>query len=733
MYSPPDENSAKRRKVRKGTHSCWECRRRKVKCIFESPQDVICITCHRRGAKCASQRDFDDVNLSSRPTKNTELDDCLDKLPVSQSSGALGSVTRDVGGICTPSISNSESSTPAFPQHAGPGQSTGKSRQAEGLRQLRKASDIPSTISPSTHGNITQELLRALPSENDITILMGAIIKVPLLCHQSFYKEGSQEVLDEQGPLPNLHCPEEHPVLLASQMLLFSLAIQSRPPNEVPSGLSKHPHVIMEDLAEAAIKLVTTNDALLGTLEGLENIMFEGMYHVDRGNIRRAWVTLRRAVTVAQLLGIHLPGHHRFKLINSESNLDPQAIWDCTVWMERLLSLLLGLPSCTLGMGSAYQDTTSNSIKGLEFPPTLTDLIAKVLERNQVHTFEKSLELTKEINKELINVAAIMPLKFWRPPAYDGMKINSPEAFAETKRILEHMRYYTLLNQLHLPHMLCPNTSFESTCSKIACVNASREILIRQIAIRNFNPISACLRMGDFLALIAGLTLVLAHIFSHCHEELANILIHQRLSDRAIVEQALECMESMSELRNDMLSAKCSILLKDLLAVEADAAQGGSYHAQTLQMGNGDGENENGCQVLVICVPYIGSIKIARKGNISVAPFQRVSRDDVVREPVTLGGIGSVHLSDSPLPSQNDTDESLNPSSRLPISSCAELLAEPSATFDTEIIPGQIPAQEDQMFPDAAAPLDDWVFQGFDTAFFDVLMRGVTDPNQPSL
>jgi hypothetical protein len=46
---------AKRRKVRKGTRSCWECRRRKMRCIFGSPTDVICTSCQRRGAKCVGQ------------------------------------------------------------------------------------------------------------------------------------------------------------------------------------------------------------------------------------------------------------------------------------------------------------------------------------------------------------------------------------------------------------------------------------------------------------------------------------------------------------------------------------------------------------------------------------------------------------------------------------------------------------------------------------------------------
>lgn len=57
-----EEPAAKRRKVRKvrkGTHSCWECRRRKVKCIFASSEAAACITCDRRGTECVSQEDLE--------------------------------------------------------------------------------------------------------------------------------------------------------------------------------------------------------------------------------------------------------------------------------------------------------------------------------------------------------------------------------------------------------------------------------------------------------------------------------------------------------------------------------------------------------------------------------------------------------------------------------------------------------------------------------------------------
>lgn len=50
-----DEPESKRRKVRKGTQSCWECRRRKVRCILAATTDTICENCRRRGTACISQ------------------------------------------------------------------------------------------------------------------------------------------------------------------------------------------------------------------------------------------------------------------------------------------------------------------------------------------------------------------------------------------------------------------------------------------------------------------------------------------------------------------------------------------------------------------------------------------------------------------------------------------------------------------------------------------------------
>lgn len=49
------QSESKRRKIRKGTHSCWECKRRKMKCIVDPLSNGSCNSCRRRGSKCVSQ------------------------------------------------------------------------------------------------------------------------------------------------------------------------------------------------------------------------------------------------------------------------------------------------------------------------------------------------------------------------------------------------------------------------------------------------------------------------------------------------------------------------------------------------------------------------------------------------------------------------------------------------------------------------------------------------------
>ncbi|PYH91337.1 hypothetical protein BO71DRAFT_486382 [Aspergillus ellipticus CBS 707.79] len=49
----------KRRRVRKGTFSCWECKHRKRRCKFEPASSPICVYCRSHGSPCISQEHAD--------------------------------------------------------------------------------------------------------------------------------------------------------------------------------------------------------------------------------------------------------------------------------------------------------------------------------------------------------------------------------------------------------------------------------------------------------------------------------------------------------------------------------------------------------------------------------------------------------------------------------------------------------------------------------------------------
>ena len=562
----------------------------------------------------------------------------------------------------------------------------------------------------NTSSAVREALLISLPSVTDLGILLGNTKNNSRLCSES-KSSALNESAKESISTKSLLSPELQPVLLARQMLLLATSLQHISPLTVLPGLSKCHQDIVQGLAESAITLVNNNDALLGTLEGLDNMILEGYFHIDCGNLRRAWLTMRRAVTVAQLLGLHRSGVHLFKVIDQQSNLDYEAMWSSIVTMERVLSLLLGLPT---SVGAVHTvPIVAQATDGSSLLVILGNWTARILDRNQMSSSQEALELTRQIDEDIIKVSQQMPSSFWQPPAFEGLETDSPAALRESKRAFNHMCYYILVIQLHLPHMLCPSHAPQRTYSKIACVNASREILFREISLRSLNPVSACCRISDFLALIAGMTLILAHAVGHCGKDTMNVLAHQRLADRGTVKRTLECLQSMSELHQDVLAVRCVDLLGDLLTIEEDAARGSNHHtSQQSQVGV---TNYSGRKVLIIRVPYLGAIQISHNGisNVGHLGSKQVSS---FGEGVTIGGIGSLHVK-SPVTPEDDTSEKR-----------AALTAEVQADNMVSIwAPSASYIHNDEILPDAAAGLDDWVFQGLDTAFFDSLMHEGTD------
>lgn len=548
------------------------------------------------------------------------------------------------------------------------------------------------------HSTITQELLRSFPTRTDIEILQERVNKISSTCYQFDYKAPLSTLHRKPETYivkPHLLSPESDPVLLAKQMLLFATALRYISPAERIHGLSKHHHQIMEELACVAIRLVTMNDSLLESLECLESIILEAFYHTDSGDIRKAWITMRRAVMAAQLLGLHRRGHYRHKVIDGRNAVDPEAIWSSIVYMERVVSLLSGLPTSTDNIVLTRQEVADDASNNCGLLTDLGNAAGKILERNRIELPQQALDVTKSIDDELLRISASLSPTFWRPTEFSGLAQDSSHAFDEIRRVFDHSSYYTLVIQLHMPHMLCPSHSTQRTYSKMACVNASREILTRQIALRTFNLVTACCRMNDFMALIAGMTLMLAHAISHCDTTAGNVLAHQRLGDRAMVQRALECMTFISELQEDQLAVRCASLLKDLLVIEESAAR------RPDQSSANNGEDRD---FVITRAPFFGGIKLSRGGIVTVNP-SRSEQNQSLSEDISIGGIGSIHVN---TPKSNNLT---------PVNVTGQ-----HATLESLQPQQDFLMQPDQMLSDIA--FDDWSVLGMDSAFFESLMQG---------
>jgi hypothetical protein len=89
------------RRVRKGTRSCWECKRRKIRCIFGDDNDPTCKGCLDRGTSCVSQEFLDTERSSSNNTglghRLGRVEELLEKLITKVSPNNERSTPGDEG------------------------------------------------------------------------------------------------------------------------------------------------------------------------------------------------------------------------------------------------------------------------------------------------------------------------------------------------------------------------------------------------------------------------------------------------------------------------------------------------------------------------------------------------------------------------------------------------------------------------------------------------------------
>ncbi|KAJ3538719.1 hypothetical protein NM208_g5779 [Fusarium decemcellulare] len=598
-----------RRKVRKGTKSCWECKKRKARCLFTASGDETCDGCKRRGARCVNQ-DLPDPAASNQAIGRLSrieamLEQLLERLP------------RETPQLL--SLGPTRTSPPS--QGAWSGDTNSNLLTASAL--VDPGRDEGTT---AQHDTIRSRLIEAWPCQQDLDV----IISFPLDFEESSHSLISAICLPDLNPKTQRHQlprrlfrlppPGSHPVLYARKLLVLASCLQATASPETASldQLTTSVHDLMLRAVDVARVLVNSNDNMVASIEGIECIAIESMHHCYAGDLRRGWLTLRRAMMIAQTMGLHQRVYQP-----SARSMDPfrsppssQRIWFTLVHLDRYLSLMLGLPQCS--SESAFAIPTELETCEAEEKLQRLDCVSagRILQLRDSTT--DGYGTTLETDKILQQGEACMPPRWWAP-SFTRPKGKMDES-GHFSLLKDQLRHYHLVSQLHWPSLLRDDSNPATEYSRVTAINASREALSRCIALNDTRIAKYHFPALIRIAFMSILAICLANLVADQrgqYDACAAFFAHQRQSDRGMMEQALEDIEQIEPFISDMASIKIKNVVRELLVIDAEAANGVRYrfHVQPRDSYhdiNFGGEVVQHGKGLLINTPSCGKILIER-------------------------------------------------------------------------------------------------------------------------
>ncbi|KAG9235121.1 hypothetical protein BJ875DRAFT_459841 [Amylocarpus encephaloides] len=693
-----------RKKIRKGTRSCWECKRRKVKCQLSSEDVPVCAGCLARGTNCLSQ----EYPEEREPGHNNQVGERLGRVEslletLLAKISAYEDDEKAQTDILTPEsipandiLTPHDAQIPLGVQDATPfmslfdhpvlGRRENVPSQAPTPKSQTIASKTPSCKVPRIE-RIRQTLADLLPSQNDADIISQSsacwlIVHAVSRHTAAIFDDGGESMMSTVFNMSKV--AKQHPTTIARTILYLTICLQQVGLEEAAKlNLLPSVELRVERYMSTITALVTSDDELLTSMEGLECLILQGVYHINAGSIRRAWLVFRRALTTAQLLGIHRP--------NTEVP-NGREIWWQIVQGDRYLALILGLPAGAPDDPFLPDETFFNPAvnKDLLFMRTLCVISGCIMDRNQDKS-STAYATTQEIDEKLDHLAKEMPASWWDIPTLDP-NVKSAKGSADFDRVFVQLWYYQLEVLLHLPFMLRAATERRYEYSKFSCLKASREIIYRYLATQT-EVRTLCCRVIDFSALTATITLLLGGIQASQATETPETRAQEQL-DRELVNTVLKLLEQCSRGGKEIIAEQSATVLKSLLAAMDSPS---SEHSGNLRL----------------TIPYFGTISIVRPTPVqqpTVAhgcggPAVMPKSQDIAFDPVR-GELTNI-------PYHNIRQET-HQGSNVPI-----------VNFTSNHLPPIM--QQDQALQQQQ--FTDWNFLEADTLFFDSLMSADIDGN----
>lgn len=610
MSFPLNKNKPgfKRQKLRKGTFSCWECKNRKIRCEFQSPNNSICKFCQERGFDCLSQ---EYVAVDGHGTDNV--------------SQRIDDVEKMVSQLLRTKKDRKEQ----FNRSGRNKRPDDGDQEICGMRNMQEITSLnlnrsnfsaPSVSSPSQQNlnnsfSLSQYLYSLMP-RNSVTMMIltqANYLQMPFQMFCRLRNTADAEGLD--GPSPLIHAsrkpsPTSHPVIFAQRLYKLALCMLQLEPTAsygTNNGLQEPVRDASKRLVEIAMKYVTSHDTLMKNLDGLETLILESGYNMRLGNHHAAWLTVRRAIGLAELMGLR-------KMKSGDDGAE--SLWYLLNYSDRFLSVIYGLPCNSSDSSFASESALAGKSVIERLDRIQVALLGRVIDRNmkmqcwseadysgdEINTI---YEQTRSIDRDLKQSANIIPIDPWSMTNSSSSAMDK-DVLKRTGILRVQMHHYYLSLLLHQPYLLrksCLRSQamrdpIDYRYSKQATLSASRNLLDRFLVLRDMLHASAYGGL-DHKAWLASATLLLAYIDTH-QSAPGECLENQRMQDISMIQRLIDRFRKAAYC-DASIQQVCS-----LLEIEADAASGKRYYF----MWN---ENTGFARVpdsLQIPIPYFGTISV---------------------------------------------------------------------------------------------------------------------------
>ncbi|KAL3459631.1 hypothetical protein BJX64DRAFT_264454 [Aspergillus heterothallicus] len=457
-----------KKRMRLGTKSCAECRRRKVRCIYPV-EGGICRQCEAHCTPCQKQggttrQQIQHGNVDSIGVLNNRVQD-LERLAGLLCSGS-GSRLQNPAGmsasaalthLCPTSAQNTHKSSASYD-----GEQEADETLLDGplLALMNRALSIETTRSPATlhhessHESQAVKALRALMLCTEDLLLVFTLTEKywplwPILPPRFIQVIPSQGgTLDKHSALGFITSSFQSstPEAMAKGVLWLALCIQQLPCefDFRPHNLPCHRTSLLEAYMSGAEELLRSPLDTQTTTTFRECLMLQTKLCINMARPRKAWLTVRRAIDFALLRGIQ-------RLRASPMSETLQSLW-LEIWVfDRQLSLGLGLPNCV-------PDSLANLVKlpDGEFSTWMFRLIGGIAGRindRNLNIASADYTLTMDIERDLLRMREQVPAQ-WDLPNTEDMSLA--DVFMKQ---VGKFYYNLLLKNLHFPYMVqrCPS------------------------------------------------------------------------------------------------------------------------------------------------------------------------------------------------------------------------------------------------------------------------------------